>query len=440
MLVQLRASRPVASQGTLSEWLRAAQLPHDWHAVQLGITLRQLGSGPAANVWPYLTYMARQAGNRLVVPREDANDFCQQIYRPFSSHGRDTLDNWIRQGWRDSLCIEPLNVWGLYATLYSESGLARILSSTSLGGWCRDHGCSRHLHKSTPVHFELNAPQTLTYERTSKLVSETVMLTGAGYTRQLVAPVFVAVPPLLLHIEGEPSLKRDFNDTTGELLPGWNDMDNKNRSSGSHVPSRNAATAAMRAAWRGADASRAEAEARRAAGETWGFIVSLGRPEDIAMGIAMLEGLRSDHGCNLPVEVFHAEELAAAATSRLQAIGRVHVRQVKGLLPIEARQWCASQPVQCQSAMWRIKPLALLQSSFDVVFMIDADVIFFQVSALRRGIEQPAGFSLAKRPRAPCVGGAWLMLAWLRQRLGVQLRDACFHLTCLYSSVDRACA
>ena len=46
-----------------------------------------------------------------------------------------------------------------------------------------------------------------------------------------------------------------------------------------------------------------------------GIAMALGRPQDVAMGLALIEMIRTDYACNLPMEVWHADELTTPATA-----------------------------------------------------------------------------------------------------------------------------
>ena len=103
-----------------------------------------------------------------------------------------------------------------------------------------------------------------------------------------------------------------------------------------------------------------------------GFVVAMGRPEDVAMGIAMIEGLRFDHQCDIPVEAWHARELSKIALWKVQALKNVIVKDLAGFNGEASRFACRKE------GCFHIKILMLLQSRFDIVFMVDADIIFLQ--------------------------------------------------------------
>lgn len=94
-----------------------------------------------------------------------------------------------------------------------------------------------------------------------------------------------------------------------------------------------------------------------------GIAMPLGRPQDVAMGVASLRAVRGEHRCRLPIEVWHARELARGAVRLLRGLGNLSVRRIRGLpSPVGARTPDEDAHFAADGA--RIKPLVLLQSRF----------------------------------------------------------------------------
>ena len=123
-----------------------------------------------------------------------------------------------------------------------------------------------------------------------------------------------------------------------------------------------------------------------AAPRSHGIAMPIGRSDDVAMGIASIQSLRADLGCRLPLEVWHADELAPAAIALLRDLG-ASVSRIEGI-GLAGTTGTASHYRRSlndarhfQSFGAIIKPLVLLQSRFDVVVLVEADVLFFQSPA-----------------------------------------------------------
>ena len=96
----------------------------------------------------------------------------------------------------------------------------------------------------------------------------------------------------------------------------------------------------------------------------------IGRSDDVAMGIASIQSLRADLECRLPLEVWHADELAPAAIALIRDLG-ASVSRIEGI-GLAGTTGTASHYRRSlndarhfQSFGAIIKPLVLLQSRFD---------------------------------------------------------------------------
>ena len=124
-----------------------------------------------------------------------------------------------------------------------------------------------------------------------------------------------------------------------------------------------------------------------AAERSRGIAMTIRHAPDAAMGIASLRAIRSDHTCALPIEVWHASELSASAIGIILNLGDASVHVISGLNVSGVGNACERGDRVCTTAeleaehfrmsAGRIKPLVLLQSSFDIVLLMDADVLFF---------------------------------------------------------------
>ena len=100
---------------------------------------------------------------------------------------------------------------------------------------------------------------------------------------------------------------------------------------------------------------------------THGLATLLGRGNsNAAMGAKMVQSLRRDLSSTLPVEAWYVRgEIASTTLQLVSSVSDTRVREVRGA------------DTQSVHETWRLRAWMLLDSAFDVVALVDPDVLFF---------------------------------------------------------------